>query len=383
MPLSTIATIIAISGMTGPANLNTPFELSIEHETEWGQSVFLTGDHPLLGNNNPLRAIKLSPHEYPVWSITLDLPPGTTFRPRFVLRDDNFDRLADSSNFIDLEVAREHRVVGEPLPVPTFDPPPPDASPSRVETFVFEPDDFRSRTIRVLLPRGYDAGEATYPLLLAQDGQNVFHPGGPFGSWDLDRTVNDLIDEGAIPPIILVGVDNTNDRFAEYVPNWGSLMGTDGRGNDFLEMIRDELLPELESRYRLASGPENRTHLGSSLGGLLGWEAAHSFSDTFGTVAALSPSFQIETETIMTMASEGPEARSRLYIDSGTVGSTGDGYWNTIGVRDRLLQSGHSLGPDFMHRVGLNQQHNEAAWRNRSPRVLLWIYNPVAFISSD
>ncbi|MCC5876870.1 MAG: hypothetical protein JJU11_11680 [Candidatus Sumerlaeia bacterium] len=383
MMLPALATIIAIAGAHGPVKLTVPFELSIEHETEWGQSVFLTGDHPLLGNNNPVRAIKLSPHEYPVWSVTLDLPPGTSFQPRFILRDDNFDRLADPTNFQELEIRREHLVTGEPGAPPTFDPPPPEASPARVETFVFNPGNFSSRTIRVLLPKGYNEGTDPYPLLLAQDGQNVFHPGGPFGTWNLDQTITQLIDEGSIPPIILVGVDNTNERFAEYIPNWGSLMGTDGRGNEFLAMIRDELIPELESRYRLSAEPEDRTHLGSSLGGLLGWEAAHSFRDTFGTVAALSPSFQIETETIMTMAAEEPSARSRLYIDSGTLGSTGDGYWNTIGVRDRLIESGHAIGPDFMHRVGLNQQHNEAAWRARSPRVLLWIYNPEAFITSD
>lgn len=383
MSFLTLASLLILAGQANTVEVTSPFTLELEYQTQWGESVFVGADHPLLGNGDPTRAVKLSPHDYPRWSITLDLPEGTEFRPVFYLREDDFSRLADASNATLLEIWRPHLVTG-PSTMPPHFPDVGNSPPARVETFAFNPQHFRERTIRVLLPKGYDPDkEGGYPLLLAQDGQNVFHPGGPFGSWDLDRTVTRLIDEKRIPPIILVGVDNTQDRFAEYIPNWGSLMGTDGRGTYFLAMIRGELIPELENRYNLAPGPENRTHLGSSLGGLLGWEAAHVYRETFGTVAALSPSFQIETEHILQMASSPPGSMSRLYIDSGTVGSTGDGYHNTMGVRDRLLQSGHALGPDFLHRVGLDMGHNEAAWRTRSQGVLLWIYNWPEFIARD
>jgi predicted alpha/beta superfamily hydrolase len=258
--------------------------------------------------------------------------------------------------------------------------PPPAAAPQppRVETFTFAPENFPSRTIRVLLPRDYDRDTARqYPVLYAQDGQNVFSPGGAFGSWDLDVTTSSLIRKGEIPEIIVVAVDNSSERFAEYTPEWGTVMGVNGRGREFLRMMRDELLPVVNGKYRTLTGPENTAHIGSSLGGLLGYTAANEFKDVFGTVAAMSPSTQVNTTEIMAEAAAAPSTRARLWIDSGNTGTSSDNYTLTIGVRDALVASGHRLGPDFFHMVGLGQQHNEAAWRTRAPEVLRWIYGPM------
>jgi predicted alpha/beta superfamily hydrolase len=254
--------------------------------------------------------------------------------------------------------------------------------PARRETFTWTPSDarFKPRTIRVQLPRNYDRDTtATYPVLYAQDGQNVFAPGGPFGSWDLDIITRNFATQGEIPDIILVGIDNTSDRLVEYIPSWLSLSGNSGRGEDFLAIIRDELMPEVQSRYRVATGPENTTHIGSSLGGVLGFVAAHEFPDLFGTVVAMSPSTWIDrAEFISRATSTDPASRARLWIDSGTAGSSNDSYADTIALRDAMIAAGHAIGPHLAHAVGLNHQHNEAAWRLRSPDALRWAYNAVA-----
>lgn len=250
-----------------------------------------------------------------------------------------------------------------------------------IQSFTFVPANFRARTIRVQLPRDYARNtHRAYPVLIAQDGQNVFAPGGAFGSWDLDIAVRTLAARGEIPEIILVGVDNTQDRITEYIPNWGGYAGVNGRGTEFLTMIRDELMPELRRRYRIAPGPAHTGHIGSSLGGLLGYEAANEFEDTFGQVACLSTAFWVAITPALTRADAAPSTRGRLYLDSGTAGTSADDYVNTMTIRDRLIQSGHVFGPDFWHVVGHNEQHNEAAWRNRSPEVLRWMFPPESAI---
>jgi predicted alpha/beta superfamily hydrolase len=254
--------------------------------------------------------------------------------------------------------------------------PPPAAPPTepRRETFTFVPSRFNARTIRVLLPRDYDRDTTRrYPVVYTQDGQNVFEPGGAFGYWDLDRIVPRLVARGEIPEVILVGIDHA-DRFAEYIPEWGRFSNVTGRGGEFLAMIRDELMPEINERYRTATGPGATIHVGSSLGGLLGWEAAHAHAATFGTVIAMSPSFQISTTTVLEMADR--PTRARLWIDSGTAGGSADGYANTITVRDRLVAGGVAMGMDFWHTVGLGASHNEAAWAARSPEALRWAFRP-------
>lgn len=458
----TLATLFATSvGIASPEVVN----FSLSQETTVGQSVFLTGPYTVMGNYSLPKAAKLSPHNYPTWSIRMEIPEGVTFTPEYILRNDAASQLADSSNktpipgatpitttpdpvvqtmtFIHEGATAPDSVTirysdpaggtsdvamtlsessagrhvytspinkfyfdrnglykfvvttaGTPTSIPTNpvrmnmlnttwrfnqaflrDEVPAQApTASRVETFSFAPENFDARTIRVLLPRDYDRNTSkTYPVLYAEDGQNVFSPGGPFGSWDMDLSIKSMIANGELPEIILVGIDNSNDRFAEYTPEWGTVMGTQGRGREFLRMIRDELMPVIAQRYRVATGPENTSHVGSSLGGLLGFTASLEFEDVFGAVASMSPSTQVNTSEIVAEAGQPPSARSRFYMDCGT---SSDGYNNTITVRDAYIQSGHVQGPDFFFTVGANQQHNEAAWRSRTPEMLRWMYLP-------
>jgi len=254
----------------------------------------------------------------------------------------------------------------------------------RIETFTFAPNAFQSRTIRVMLPRNYDTETTrSYPVIYAEDGQNLIFPGGGFGYWDLNVAANNLTARGEFPETIIVGIDNTSDRFAELVPEYGNVSGTDGRGGEFLTMIRDELMPEVASRYRVLTGPANTTHLGSSLGGLLGFHAANEFEATFGTVIAMSPSFQVNNAENNTRAALPPGQFGRLYIDSGTAGTSNDGYWNTANIRDYRMATGESLGGRFTHAIGLGDQHNETAWRGRTPNALRWMMRPSFGTSSS
>ncbi len=72
---------------------------------------------------------------------------------------------------------------------------------------------------------GYDdpanAGRR-YPVLYLNDGQNLFEPSTSFTGveWQVDETGDRLIREGAVPPMIIVGIDNAaRDRIREYMPH--------------------------------------------------------------------------------------------------------------------------------------------------------------------
>lgn len=256
--------------------------------------------------------------------------------------------------------------------------PPETVSHPRIETHVFHPKHFAKRRVRVLLPRGYDENRNThYPVLYAQDAQNVFSPGSPFGSWDLDLIMMNLVSRGEIPEVILVGIDNTDDRLVEYTPEYCQIEGKRGRGGEFLSMLRNELMPIINSRYRTLGTPESTGHIGSSLGGLLGYHAANEFRETFGVVAALSPSFWVNMEENLARAARGPETRGRLWLDCGATSNVrADGFSNLLKVRDALLKSGHETGPSFMYVVGIGHKHTESDWRERCPDILRWMYPP-------
>lgn len=59
----------------------------VRAETQFGQNIFLVGNHALLSEFVPEAGIKLSPVAYPIWSVTLSLPASTTFEYKYVRRD--------------------------------------------------------------------------------------------------------------------------------------------------------------------------------------------------------------------------------------------------------------------------------------------------------
>ena len=60
---------------------------NVKAETQWGQSVYLVGDNPLLSEWVPEAGIKLSPKAYPIWSVTLSLPQSKALQYKYVKRD--------------------------------------------------------------------------------------------------------------------------------------------------------------------------------------------------------------------------------------------------------------------------------------------------------
>jgi hypothetical protein len=74
------------------------FVFEITQETAFGQSVFVTGNLPELGDNDPALAVRLSPRDFPVWRATVALPRGRTFAYEYILREDAADRLPDPTN---------------------------------------------------------------------------------------------------------------------------------------------------------------------------------------------------------------------------------------------------------------------------------------------
>lgn len=57
--------------------------------TYWGQSVYVTGNHPTLGNWNLANAVKLDPNNYPTWSGSINLPGNTDIEWKCVKRDES------------------------------------------------------------------------------------------------------------------------------------------------------------------------------------------------------------------------------------------------------------------------------------------------------
>lgn len=265
----------------------------------------------------------------------------------------------------------------------------------------------RPRRIHVYLPPGYEQEPARrYPVLYVHDGQNAFSTAGPhaafgWGNWELDKTVDRLIAEKKMEPIIMVGIDCSNERYKEYrgPKNW-TKSGASNEYEKYETFLLQELKPKIDREYRTKADAKNTGTIGSSMGGVasmaLGWERP----TTFGKVASLSGAFQVESRALIKkilVPYKGKKKPLRIYLDSGKIDYTGgdDGMEDTnavanelkrIGWKKELLHvvdeplTGEQLAPlglnEGKFKEALKSQHNELFWRLRAWRALEFLFPP-------
>lgn len=224
-----------------------------------------------------------------------------------------------------------------------------------------------ARDLFVYLPRDYDASQRRYPVLYMHDGQNLFDRQAMMGGWRAQEALDREIAAGRVEDLIVVGVANTPARMQEYLPPESG-----GRADAYARFLTDELKPWVDAHLRTRPGRDDTGVLGSSLGGLvsfyLGWERP----DVFGRVGSLSGSFWLR-EHLGAIEHDAPRGL-RVWLDSGTAGSSGDSYEDTVAVRDLLLGKGLVLGRDLRHVVDLGAAHSEPYWAARLGPALGFLF---------
>lgn len=241
------------------------------------------------------------------------------------------------------------------------------------------------RNVVVWLPPGYaDAAHADrrYPVLYMHDGQNVLDPSTAFlgREWHVDEVAERLVREGRIPPVIIVGVWNTPDRVADYTPDQdlelargeGKPQGRGGRGRSYLRWIVDELKPMIDAAYRTRPDRESTAIMGSSLGGIISLAAAEHHADTFGRVAAVSPSLWWNGGEVIERWKARIPAVDRLWICMGDR--------ERPGLDDALRRFEAAVGPvpgglgRRLHaEVVPGGTHDEPSWSARLDRILIFL----------
>lgn len=225
------------------------------------------------------------------------------------------------------------------------------------------------RALRIYLPPHYDQSKEHYPVLYMHDAQNLFDKKTSYAGteWEVDESMDRLISERKIRPTVVVGLDNTGiSRINEYTPTRDLHYGG-GRGELYLRFIEEELMPYIESRYRVLKGPENTYLIGSSLGGLISFYAGLTRPMTFGGVGCLSGSLWWDNKHLINQVQLTPSHRlppTLIYLDAGGIN---DNLGDTLEMREALLSKGRILGKNLFFVHEPDGRHNEAAWARRFP----------------
>ena len=209
-----------------------------------------------------------------------------------------------------------------------------------------------ARTVRISLPPSYsEETDHRYPVLYLHDGQNLFSSAGTnicfgWGNWELDRTVDELCRARKMQEVILVAVDNSPARYAEYCGRHHSpdINGSTEFENYASFLIR-ELKPKIDSEYRTRPEPTKTGTMGSSMGGVCSIVLAWEHPEVFGRAASLSGAFQVEGTNFLNnilRLYHGKAKSTRLYLDSGVVDFTGadDGQKFTAAVAQEFRRLG-------------------------------------------
>jgi len=242
-----------------------------------------------------------------------------------------------------------------------------------------------SRFLRVWLPPGYDDAENAgrrYPVLYLNDGQNLFEVSTAFAGveWQVDEKADRLIREGAVPPLIVVGIDNTGkDRIREYMPHRSmNPMMLRVQGRHYPDFLMKEVMPFVERGYRVAAGPENTGLGGSSLGALIALYTAMARPGVIGRLLLESPSLWVLGRQLISDSRSVRIWPERIFLAAGTAeaGSAERSQTVVDDVRELAAILRRAVLSEKRLRLVIEDGagHNEAAWAERFPEALQFLF---------
>lgn len=222
------------------------------------------------------------------------------------------------------------------------------------------------RKLLVYVPPGYSL-RRRYPVIYCLDGQNVFDlPEAREGGWKLDRALERLIRQQAVPPAILVGVCHSRYRMREYV-GWSQEPGHyHSNGDLHARYLVDTVKPFVESTYRTRSRLRAHSLVGASAGGVAALYTAWAHPGAFASVACMSAGRHYFRELLRRFDDQSPTFR--LFLSCGDRGMDRAFRRATMvfyrAMRARGIQVGKRL-----HKG----DHSERTWSRVAPWLLRFL----------
>jgi predicted alpha/beta superfamily hydrolase len=371
-----ITLFLFVSSYLWPQEIGITFNV-VSDKVNDTSSVFISGNDPKLGDWNPSR-IKLNKVNNTEWKINLSFHKGTVLEYKFTLGEWDMEALDNKG----LVPSNSHLTVSKDTTVYIKINDWGTGSPNKIKFKGkitgnlkyhrnFPGKGLLPRDIVVWLPPSYDKEtQKRYPVLYAHDAQNLFDPEtSSFGvDWQLDETADSLIKQEKIKEIIIVGINNSQNRMKEYY--------TGDTGETYLKFIVNELKPFIDKTYRTLSNRKNTATIGSSAGGLIAFMLLWEYNKVFSKAACISPAFHIEDIDYITPVnnSKGKRKDIKVYIDCGGTGLDSLLLTGAKEMISALDKKGYKNNKDYLFFYDKIAEHNEPNWAKRVWRPLEFFY---------
>lgn len=233
------------------------------------------------------------------------------------------------------------------------------------------------RKVYVYLPKNYSETGKPQDVLLMQDGQNLFSSGSSTGTteWRVDETVEKLVSEGKIPPLVVIGIASTTDRIPSFWPR--SFGYSEGKGEEYGAWITEKLMPQLRSTYHLTN--EKWAVSGSSYGAVISLYLGFHYRELFSRIGAISPAMDLGGQDFVAAQSLGIE---KIYFDAGEKEQyriiqpqVFDFPKNAVALSQALRKQGYVYGRDLaFFEDPLQVSHKEDVVAARLENMLLFLF---------
>ncbi len=223
-----------------------------------------------------------------------------------------------------------------------------------------------TRVICVWTPPGYEESSDRFPVLYMPDGgikEDFPH---------IANTIADLVSQGLIEPLIVVGIENTDRRRdltgPTEVESEAKLAPPEDTSSQFRAFIRDELIPEIDRRYRTHG---SRAIVGESLAGLFVVETFLLTPELFDIYIAMDPSIYWNNRYLVTNAPRllgafPDEPKKFWFAGSGA----GDILKNTRALSEILPE--HAPASVTWKYADEPDEKHSTIFRNTKERAFLW-----------
>jgi enterochelin esterase family protein len=211
---------------------------------------------------------------------------------------------------------------------------------------------------RVYLPHNYEKLDQL-PVIYVTDGQDYSHN----GMGNMVTIMDNLIADGAIEPLVAVFVDprepsdNQNNRRGIYLP----------MNEDYLNFFTEELIPEVESNFKISNEATSRGMLGTSLGGINSTYFCFERPDVFGNCAIQSPAYWFRRQIYDVV--ENSEAKPEQLQIAMTTGTINDDEEMTLMMKELMESKGFEV-----NLITVNQGHSWGAWTDQLDDMLIQFY---------
>ena len=225
------------------------------------------------------------------------------------------------------------------------------------------------RTINVWTPPGYSDSTDAFPVMYMPDGgikEDFPH---------IANTMADLIRKGSIPPMILVGIENTQRRRdltgPTEVEKDKKIAPVVGGSEKFRAFISEELFPEINKRYRTNDA---KGIIGESAAGLFIVETFFLQPDMFDYYIAMDPSLWWNDNALVRNAknylAKMPTSTKRLWFAASAEKGIAKPTKELVAILESVKPS-HIM---WKYSDEPGEQHS-TIYRATKEKALIWMFN--------